>query len=147
LSGRNKDAEEAVEERVLLREGILTEAHGDDGKPRLIASCCRRCGDVAFPRKFLCGKCEGAELDEVMLGPRGTVHTYTVVRVAPPGYHVPYPLAMVKFAEDEELTVLGQLNCPPDQVKMGMEVELHFGPIYVNRSGSEVMCYGFKPVD
>ncbi len=133
---------------VLLREGLLKFPEGPGDSPRLIGSRCTACGDVAFPRKYLCGKCASDCLEEVLLGPEAELHSYTIVRQATPLFEVPYILGIVKFPEDDELLVLGQLrDCPEDKVKIGMRLELIIDQVRMSMEGDKVIGYVFRPLE
>ena len=137
-----------------LREGILKFPSSPEDEPHLIASKCKSCGDIAFPPKVFCGKCEGEETEEFLLSNRAKVYTYTIVhQMGIPGIEVPYALVIVKFPEDEELLIAGQITgCKPEEVKIGMEVETVIDKV---RSGilglltgenRDVIGYKFRPV-
>ena len=75
---------------------------------------------------------------------RGKVYSFTVIRTPPEGFEmfVPYPMAIIEL--EEGARVVSQLvDCKPEDVKMGMNVEACFRKIREeNRSG--LVLYGFK---
>jgi uncharacterized OB-fold protein len=91
------------------------------GKLRL--QRCRGCGrHVFYPRPF-CPHCTSADLEWVDASGRGTVHSYTIVHRAPPGFESPYAVALVDLAEGVRM-LTGLLDVPPEGVTVGLEVEL-----------------------
>ncbi|SEB30381.1 Zn-ribbon domain-containing OB-fold protein [Streptomyces melanosporofaciens] len=67
---------------------------------RLLGSRCDLCAHVTYPIRSFCPRCRrGRELTEIELSARGEIHTFTVVRQAPPGTEVPYVLAQVLLPE------------------------------------------------
>jgi uncharacterized OB-fold protein len=84
-------------------------------------------------------------LEEVALSRRGTLYSYTIVRQAPPGFRAPYATALVDLPEG--VRIFAQLTtADPREIRMDGPVELTFGPIAVDKDGSEVISYKFKPV-
>lgn len=143
-----KENEKRLKEgEVLLREGLIRFPSFHKEKPQLIASRCIKCGDRAFPAKVLCGKCDGTDLEEVLLSNTGQVYTYTVVRQAVPGYQVPAIVAVIKVKDDSHLMILSQIkNCGIENVKCGMEVETIIAELFTNIKGEKVIGYAFQPV-
>lgn len=123
-----------------IREGLL-----EFDPPRLIGSACRACGNVTFPALEFCPACRRFDQQERrVLGTRGTVYTFTVVRQAPPGREVPYLLAYVDLPEGVRL--LSQLEgVAPEDVEIGLEVELALAPVAVADDGTELVGYRFRP--
>lgn len=143
----SKNKTRLKEGEILLREGMLTFPVLPGEKPQLIASKCKKCGDLAFPGKERCGKCAGVEMEEVLLSSKGRIYSYTIVRQAVPGYRVPNILAVVKIPEDDTLMILAQIkDCNIEEVRCGLEVETVVAEVYTNRKGQQVIGYAFRPV-
>lgn len=136
------------EDQMLLREGILKFPGGPDDKPQIIASKCRACGDIAFPKKMRCGKCDGKIMEDVLLSNRGTLYAHTIVRQAVPGYDVPNILGVVKLPEDDDLLIMAQIReCAPEDVVNGMVVETIAAQLYFDfLRNKKVIGYAFRPV-
>jgi uncharacterized protein len=136
------------EDQILLREGILKFPEGPDDKPQIVASRCIACGDVAFPEKLRCGKCDGKIMEEVLLSNRGTLYAHTIVRQAVPGYEVPNILGVVKVPEDDDLLIMAQIReCRPEEVSNGMAVETIVAQLYHDfLRNKKVIGYAFRPV-
>ena len=87
---------------------------------------CGRCGTVFFPPLEACISCQSDELTWRRSEGRGTVYSYTVLHDAPSaGFPVPSVLAIIDVDEGYPMfsSVVG---CRPDEVRIGMPVEVHF---------------------
>jgi len=84
-----------------VREGLFTVE-----PPALIGGRCRACGSLRFPALDVCPRCQGVDCEQVPLSTSGTVFTFTVVRVAPPGYlgEAPYAYGVVELPEGLRVT-------------------------------------------
>ena len=135
------------EGEIMLREGLVEFPASENEKPRLIASKCPKCGDVAFPPKELCGKCDCMELERTLLPSHCTVYSHTVVRQAVFGYQLPNVVAMVKVPEDETLMIIGQVkDCGENEIHIGMELETIIDQLYTSMGGQKVIGYAFRPI-
>ena len=133
---------------VLIREGLVRPPSTPGEPARLIASRCPACGDVAFPAKVRCGKCEETRLTETLLSPTARVYAWTLVRQTVSGYELPNLVAMVKVPEDDTLLILTQIKgCEPDRIRPGMEVTCVMAHLYTSLMGQRVMGYAFTPVE
>jgi uncharacterized protein len=74
--------------------------------PQLIGGRCRHCGALQFPRRELCPECQRDEVEPVALSQTGTVYTFTIVRMVPPGYlgEAPYAYGVVELPEGLRVT-------------------------------------------
>ena len=124
-----------------------------DGKPSLIVTHCKSCGDYFFPKTFTCHnpKCKTKEIEEVMLSRKGKVSTYSVMCYPPPPpYVVPekyVPIPVVAVAFPEGINIIGMMEgCEQKDLKIGMEVELITNVIYTNKNNEDIVCWKFKPV-
>jgi len=84
-----------------VREGLFS-----TDPPALTGGRCERCGSLGFPRREVCPRCQHAVLVPVALSTTGVVHTFTIVRIAPPGYRgeVPYAYGIVELPEALRIT-------------------------------------------
>jgi uncharacterized OB-fold protein len=124
-------------------------------EPHIIGSRCKSCGHYFFPRASACQNplCKKTEpLEEVRLSRRGKLYSYTINHYAPPPpFHMPDPfvpfgVACVEFPEG--IKISGQVPRETDlsKIKIGMEMETVREVLYVDKEGTEVMCWMFKPV-
>ncbi len=127
---------------VPLRPGLFeTDAAG---AVRLVASRCRECGAHFFPRRLVCARCLSRDMATVPLGTRGILYTYTTVYQSTPEFPTPYLLAYVDLPEGVRL--LAQLTgVPPDQVRIGMLLELRIEPVHTDAEGRPVLGYRVYP--
>lgn len=74
--------------------------------PALIGGRCVHCGALAFPRRELCPECQRGGVEAVPLSTTGTVYTFTIVRMAPPGYlgEAPYAYGVVELPQGIRVT-------------------------------------------
>ena len=110
------------------------------------ASKCASCGRMHYPARKVCDACGSREIEAVRMAETGRVLTYTVIRVAPPGFtaHVPYVVAVLEM--DDGARCMAQMaDIAPEDVKTGMRVRLEFRRIRQHgRSG--LIAYGHKAV-
>ena len=110
----------------------------------LLATHCGRCGAQTFPPVAACPGCwERADLHEVALPRRGTVHALTVTHIPADGIDAPYAVAYVDVPDGPR--VCGRLR-EWDGVRVGDPVEPVAG---VLRAGSTGTVHGwlFRPTD
>jgi len=115
-------------ERPLAPRDAFHAPHFKAGREgRLLIQSCPSCGHRQFYPRALCVAC-GATPEWSEASGRGTVYTYTVIRqmlVPPFKNDIPYVVAMVDL--EEGVRLMGNvLSCPPDDVYIGMPVEVCF---------------------
>ncbi len=95
---------------------------------RLVVQRCTDCGTFRHLPHVLCPACQSARHDWVESAGRGTVFTYTIV-VHP--VHsatadvVPYNVVLVQLDDCGGVLVPSNVvDCPPDEVRVGMPVEV-----------------------
>lgn len=111
---------------------------------RLEASRCLSCSEIYFPPRTVCNKCKSKNIENVNLPRRGTIETFTVIRIASPKYqvYVPYGVALVKL--ENGVKILSQLtDCETGSLKIGMPVEAVIRKLYDDGEDG-VIHYGFK---
>ena len=85
------------------------------------------------------------DLAPVELSNHGTLYSYTVVRVPPEGWPggVPYALGQVELPEGPH--VLSEvIDCPYNDLKVGMRLELALAVAADDRDGREVIVYKWR---
>lgn len=112
---------------------------------RLEASRCA-CGRVSYPARRVCPVCRATTAEVLELTPSGRVVTHTTIRVPPDDFlmEAPYALAIVETPEGARM-MLQVVDCDPDAVHVGMEVNLEFRRIRKEGRGG-ILCYGHKAV-
>lgn len=131
----------AMPESAFLVEGRCEV--GPDG-PRLLASCCERCGRYAFPGRQVCPRCKRRSMIPVKLGQQGTLYSFTVCHVAPEGWHAPYFQAYIRLPEGLRIFSLISSSVEPraDALRVGMGMELVVEPV---EPTSEVVTFKYRP--
>ena len=113
---------------------------------RYEAAKCKNCGKVLFPPRLVCPECHSRQFEKVILNDKGTVETFTVIRVAPSGFtdQVPYPVAIVNLGDG--VKILRQIaDCEPEELKIGMKVRLEFRKLS-QEGEAGIINYGYKCV-
>ena len=103
------------------------------------------CGEHFFGHVSFCQKCTSSDLEPVKLSKQGTLYSYTVVRVPPAGWQgtVPYALAQVELPEGPH--VLSEVvECPFDQLKVGMKLELTLVVGGEDSQGNDVVVFKWR---
>ncbi|HEX6310202.1 MAG TPA: OB-fold domain-containing protein [Acidimicrobiia bacterium] len=137
--------------RVPAIEGWFTT--GDE--PALLGSRGVETGSYFFPKSLAFSRnpaAPGEALEEVPLGRRGRVWSYTTNHYAPPPPFVapdpfePYTIVAVELP-DEQMVVLGQLadGADPATLRVGAEVELEVGTLYEDDE-HEYVVWKWRPV-
>jgi uncharacterized OB-fold protein len=90
---------------------------------------CTACATLQHPPEEICHACGGTAFDTVVLAPRGTVHSYTIVHYAAnPALagSVPYAVVLVSLDDAPDVRVVGNLLADGDETSrptIGMPVE------------------------
>ncbi len=88
-------------------------------KGKFLGLKCNGCKAVTFPPMAVCRGCNGTDLEITEMAGRGTLRTFTVIRVAPEGMSPPYVVAMAET--DEGAWVMGNIvDINPDDADMDL---------------------------
>lgn len=138
--------------RIPLMEGLWAEPSSSDEKPQLIGSRCKFCGEIYFPKRKRdwCIHCQKASLEEVKLGRKGKIASFSVVMQQPAGGYykgpVPYAYGLVELPEGVKVETLFETD-DFEELKVGRDVELIIGKLYDHdEEGHEVVTFKFKPI-
>ena len=121
----------------------------DDGAPyfeyaakgELRMQTCANCGEVLFPPRPMCPRCQGIEFEWKLMSGRGHVWSFAVPRPPLlPDYAAlaPYPVVVVELAEDRRLRLVGNLvaaegaaidSVDPATIEIGQPVRAVFQEI------------------
>ena len=131
-------------------EGVFT---WPSEEPRFIASRCKTCGTVSFPKFAFCRnpKCKNKrDVEEILLSRRGKLMTFTQVHYIPPPPYVPpqnfTPFAIGEVSFPEGIAIVGQMTgCKYEDLREGMEVEMVVQKLYED-DGKEIMGWRFRPL-
>lgn len=139
-----------VKKQIPIREGLWTTPSAPGEKPQLIGSKCLDCGEIFFPKKAtgICTNCQSRNLEEIKLTGKGKIYSFTVVMQQPPEYYrgpVPYGEGFVELPEGVRVETLFT-GCNPDELKIGMDVEMVIEKLHEDGEGNEVIAYKFRPI-
>jgi len=99
------------------RSGVVSEHNG----ARLRGSRCAQCRARFSPSRRVCFECGGRELEETLLGPGGTLYSYTTVHVSA-SRPTPYTIGYVDL--DEGVRVLSIVEGDPGELRPDQRVRL-----------------------
>jgi hypothetical protein len=98
---------------------------GEDGRLRFLR--CHACGYWLHPPGPRCPVCGSREVAPEAVSGRGEVWSYTVNHQPWDGGTEPYAIVLVALPEQDGLRLTSNLvNCPPDDVHIGMPVQVTF---------------------
>ena len=121
------------------------------GEARLAGSRCQNCEELYFPVKTTgyCPHCYAEQMQDVDLGPSGTLAAYTTVLQAPAGgfYHGSIPFSYGLVDLDEGVRVEVHLGGDPATYRVGSRMTLKIEPFYTNEQGEGVQVFRFVPVE
>ncbi len=132
-----------------IAEGLYT---WPSASPRLIASRCQSCGEVAFPAQSSCPACASESIEEILLSPRGVLWTWTIQRFPPPHPYIGDPKTFEPFGVGyvelpEGVRVEGRLTtADPDALAIGQTMELVIEKFAEGEGGESLMTFAFAPV-
>lgn len=125
-----------------------------DEAPRLLGSECRDCGTIVFPAQTSCPACCSDQIVQRRLGTRGRLWTWTIQSFPPkppfagpatPEAFRPYGVGYVELPGETRVETPLTVG-DPEQLCIGMEMELTFVPLNTDAEGREVMTFAFRPV-
>ncbi len=103
---------------------------------------CRDCGDLRFHPRAQCTSCLSSRTEWIRCKGTGKIYTFTVTsQNQAAGFRDSLPYVMAWVEVDEGLKMLTNIvDCPPEQVKIGMPVEAVFDDVT-----PEVTLVKFRP--
>ena len=126
----------------LFRSDLFTT--DNKGRIRLIAGYCKTADNWTFPKYLVDPVSFTDDIEERLLSPTGTLHSFTIVRRSMPEFIVPYVLALVDFPEG--VRVMAQVETEdPQSLKNGEDMAITVGVIKKAPDGSDVKSYKFIP--
>ncbi len=98
-----------------------------DGK--LLIQRCTSCNTLRHPPQPMCERCQSLQWDSIEASGKGTVYSYTTMYYPEiPPFDYPNTIVLVDLAEGVRL-VSQLLNCKPEDVKIGMKVEMKIAEV------------------
>lgn len=113
---------------------------GEDGALRILQ--CGDCSHWIHPATPVCPACLSRNVAPKAVSGAGTVYSYTInVQPWNPTFEHPYVIAVIELDEQADLRVVSNIyGCDPDDVYIGMRVEVFFEPF------EEVWLPLFRPL-
>ena len=115
---------------------------------RLMGSRCEGCGQVYFPSRRNCPHClDDRSIKQTPLSDRGTLQTFVIASVAPPGYSVPHAQGYIDLSEGGPrifslLTDYGDGS----SLKVGCEMRLDIVRLGRDKENRVIAGYRFRPL-
>ena len=107
-------------ERQMFYENLFVET--EDG-PFLVAKKCGGCGNIQFPQKGFCQKCLSADMQDVHLGQKGKLFTYTTTYGDAAQRKGPFDVGYIELPEG--IRVFAPIGKKTEEkYEIGMEMEL-----------------------
>lgn len=113
---------------------------------RLEASKCTQCGGMNFPPRLICPNCKGKTFQTIALSDKGTLQTFTIIRVASDKFskEIPYAVGIVEL--NHGVRVTAQIaDADVDELQVGQKVKIVFRRIQEDGSAG-ILCYGYKAI-
>lgn len=115
----------------------------EDGVVTLVGAHCTACGETFFPERRICARCRCESMTAVeIVGPL-TLETFTVVHELPRGFSGPLAIGYARSAAGP--VILAPIDARPEELRVGMPLEIHAGPTRVDDDGRKVETYRFGP--
>ena len=118
----------------------------DSSEGTLVGFRCNECSTTVFGTAVFCQSCTSTDLEAVDLGAKGTLFSYTIVRIPPAGWPgaVPYVLGQVELPQGPQ--VLAEVvDCEHDDLKIGMAVELTLQAVPAENGRPDKAVYKWRP--
>jgi uncharacterized OB-fold protein len=129
-----------------LKQGYFTVPDDPSEPPRLLGTRCEACGEHFFPRRAVCAKCLSERTSDVLLGPGGTLYSYTFVHFPLFGStkmeHVGYGVGQVDLPEGPRVQT--PLAGKQEDYRIGMPLVAELEPIR-DDGATEVVILRFRP--
>lgn len=95
---------------------------------KLMITRCPVCSYYVHPPQSLCPRCPDVGLVPDQVSGIGVIYSYSVNHLpGVPGFTPPYAVAIIELAEQQELLTVGNvLDCPADELEVGMPVQVAF---------------------
>ena len=116
-----------------------------DGSAYLVGSSCMECNKRVFPPTNVCPDCMSENLTAIPLSKQGTLYSWSIVHVAPKGWHLPFIAAYVDLPE--EVRIFTHLvGVDPEDLVFDMPVEVRIAELATDEKNHSVKSYAFTPL-
>jgi uncharacterized OB-fold protein len=108
---------------------------------------CTDCKTLRVPPRPMCGKCQSLHWDHVVSSGRGTVYSFVMPQYPPlPFLQYPYVVALIDLEEGVRI-VSNLCDIAPDDIQVGMAVEVFYETFEALPSGDELVLHQFRPAE
>ena len=114
---------------------------------KLMAGKCKTCGTIHLPPRPTCSNCYSKEFEWTVIPMRGKLLTYTIIHIAPVQFQsmVPYAVGIIELENGSRLP--GMIHSIPlEQIKVGINLTIDFGPCTATQAWPQWPRYYFKPL-
>lgn len=113
-------------------------------KGELRFQICNDCGNKMFPARLYCTNCMSQNIGWSKASGKGKIYSYSIAYEYPPArvakfLSTPYTIALIDL-EDGVRMMTNIIDCKPEDVKIGLDVEVKFVDI-----GEGVILPKFRP--
>jgi uncharacterized OB-fold protein len=119
-----------------------------EDKPSLIGSRCKLCKRVYFPKTEVCPVCLKEDTtEEVLIGQRGKIWSWSFNGSAPAGFKPPYLTAFVDSSEGARVySLITGVEPKIDALEIGEEVGLVIEKIKETEAGQPIIGFKYRPI-
>ena len=129
-----------------LKQGYFTVPEDPGEPPKLLGTVCKDCGEYFFPKRAVCAKCLSENTADALLGPSGTLYSYTFVHFPLFGStrmeHVGYGVGQIDLPEGPRVQT--PLAGKQEDFTIGMPLVAELEPIR-EEGNTDVVILRFKP--
>ena len=114
----------------------------------LAGTRCEKCGRVYFPARRNCPRClDEQSVQQITLSTQGTLQSFSVSKVAPPGFSVPHAQGYVDLA-DNGPRIFSLLTDHADgaNLKAGCKMALKIVELGKDKEEKPIVAYRFRPL-
>jgi len=133
---------------VPIKAGFFTIPDDPSEPPRLLGTRCEDCNEHFFPRRAVCAKCLSERTTNVLLGPRGTLYSYTFVHFPLFGStrveHIGYGVGQVDLPEGPRVQM--PLAGKQEDYRVGQALEAELEPMRED-GDRDVVILRFRPLE
>ncbi len=132
---------------VPMTAGFFTIPDDPAEPPRLLGTRCGHCGEHFYPRRAICARCLSEHTEDVELGPRGTLYSFTFVHFPMFGStkaeHVGYGVGQIDLPEGPRVQT--PLAGTQEDFHVGQTVETELETLR-EEDGRDVVIVRFRPL-
>lgn len=132
-----------LKQRLHFREGLFNEKNSKES--RLLANKCQSCGQIFFPKVYLCLNCHSEYLENITLSRHGKLYSFTVVHMPTLHFDPPHIVGLIELPEGIRVFSPIKIEGLQKQLYIGMDVELIIDKLW-EEENKEIIGYKFRPL-